>query len=313
MMATPSNRVDIAPADREDVDFRLLIDLCPDALIVTTQSIVVFANPAAQAKFGTPDTPDLIGYPFQASVEATERPGLYARDIVFRGCPSRLLVFRDTAEPVLAQIAARVRHDLSQPLNVIRLAAEGALLMIERGKTPVSGWPENQFALIAEQAERTAQCLEDIDALFRPKLTRPAVQPSRAIDPPETHLLIVGDESIAATIRDHVHNTAETRVSDATTCNEAWNRFRSDPADVVMIDRDGTIGDDTALIARLRDFDPLQPIIVISSQPNGLNCINETYRDERLAAVKKPLDWPTFDRLITAFLRPPAEAPITPC
>lgn len=312
MVAAPFNRDDIAPLSREDEGLRRLIDLCPDALIVTTQSIVVFANPAAVRRFGTEDYPALVGRPIPDSLDGIGSAGLLRHDIVFRGCPSRLLVFREAAQPMIETIAARLRHDLAQPLNVIRLAAEGALLMIERGKIPASGWPETQFALIAEQAERTSQCLEDMSALFRPTSVSPStdsqVPPSCASA--EAHILIVGSDTA---LQDHFGNRPGIRVSVAATCTDAWTQFRNDPADVVVIDPDGQIGDDAGLIATLRDFDPLQPIILTPLQPDGHDSRDITNLDERLAVIAKPLDWPSLDRVIAAFLRPPAEDPITSC
>lgn len=314
MMAAPFNRDDIAPLGREDEGFRLLIDLCPDALIVTTQSIVVFANLAAVRRFGTEDYPALVGRPIPDSLDGIGigSASLLRHDIVFRGCPSRLLVFRDAAQPMIETIAARLRHDLAQPLNVIRLAAEGALLMIERGKTPASGWPETQFALIAEQAERTSQCLEDMNALFRPTSVSPSTSSPMAVPcaSAEAHILIVGNDTA---LQDHFRNRPGIRVSVAATCTDAWTQFRTDPADVVVIDPDGQIGDDTALIATLRDFDPLQPIILTPLQPDEHDSRDITNLDERLSVIAKPLDWPSLDGVIAVFLRPPACDPMTSC
>jgi len=303
MMAAPSGRDDVASLNHEDQGVRLLAELCPDAVIVTTGASVVFANAAALRRFGGEDTAHLVGHPLPP-LSADEA---LSHDIVFRGAPSRLLLFRGSNGPDIETIAARLRHDLAQPLNVIRLAAEGALLMIERGKTPEQGWPETQFALIAEQAERTSLCLDELNRLFRPKsaFNRPhpvGVSPAPATA--GTHLVLVGNNPA---LLDHLRRRSHGRVSVAATCTDAWTLLHRDPADVVVIDPDETTGDDDALIARLRDLDPLQPIILTEESQVTQGTPRTTNLDERFSVIGKPIDWLGLDDVIDVFLRPPPD------
>ena len=114
----------------------------------------------------------LDGTPFDAEIVAA--------NISFHGQPARLLVLRDVTErkqvqeqlmqatklATLGEMAAGLVHELSQPLNIIRLTAEGALLFIERGKASPQ-WVAEQFQLVADQAERTAEIIDDIRIFSR--------------------------------------------------------------------------------------------------------------------------------------------------
>lgn len=114
----------------------------------------------------------LDGAAFESEVMATT--------VTFHGHPARLLVIRDVTArnlvqeqlvqsaklATLGEIAAGLVHELSQPLNVIRLTAEGALLFIERGKA-TQDWQAQQFQLIADQSQRTAEIIDDIRIFSR--------------------------------------------------------------------------------------------------------------------------------------------------
>ena len=105
---------------------------------------------------------------------------ILAADISFHGEAARLLVLRDVTErkqvqeqlmqatklATLGEMAAGLVHELSQPLNIIRLTAEGALLFIERGKGSPE-WMGEQFQLVADQAQRTAEIIDDIRIFSR--------------------------------------------------------------------------------------------------------------------------------------------------
>ncbi|CCG42256.1 PAS domain-containing protein [Magnetospirillum molischianum] len=357
MMAASSDSDDIVSPESDEDDSRLLIDLIPDAVIVTTKASIVFANPAALNLFEAGTEHELIerhilnlvddsslglamirladppaiehvfpyrlrrrnGDPFDAE--------LTGRNIVFRGRPSRLLVIRDITErnrlhehalqasrrDALSEMTTELMHDLSQPLNVIRLAAEGAVLMIERGKPSIE-WLESQFALIAEQSERTAQSLEDIRMLIHRETDTalPTADPAPIADRhAEAHILVVESDSAAtATLVDYLDGLG-CRVSIARSGKDAWNRFHHDPADVVIIDPHTTADDGEDLVSCLRDFDPLLPIIVTSNQFYGREWVSDRYHDGRYILLNKPLDLPEIGRLIAAFLLPPPEDPLT--
>ena len=157
----------------------------PDAATLVGRSVLDLVHPssrdAAAARLADP-LPGrslseyrllrLDGTPFESEVMATT--------IAFHGLPARLLVIRDVTArnqvqeqlvqsaklATLGEIAAGLVHELSQPLNVIRLTAEGALLFIERGKATAE-WQAQQFQLIADQSQRTAEIIDDIRIFSR--------------------------------------------------------------------------------------------------------------------------------------------------
>jgi len=352
MMSAPPSSDDIASTVPAEDNIRLLIDLLPDAVIVTTRAEVVFANPAAQRLFGAETGQELLGHHALDLVDdrslgvammrladppATEQifpyhlcrldgdpftAELTGRNIVFRNQPSRLLVIRDAtdrnrahdrarhdAQQALKERIARVRHELSQPLNAIRLAAEGALLMIERDRIPTDGWPDNQFALIAEQSERTAQILDTL------RIDEPgAIAPAALLPQPAgSHILVVETDPAAAAALCSYLAEQGCRVSLADSGRDAWNRFREDPADVVITDLPASNEEDEDLIAILRDFDPLLPIIVTTVRPDGAERLDERFRDERCIVLKKSPPLSEIGRLVAAFLLPPSEEPFTSC
>lgn len=419
----------------------------------------------------------LDGACFEAEVVATT--------ITFHGLPARLLVVRDVTErkqveaqliqaaklATLGEMAAGLVHELSQPLNIIRLTAEGALLFIERGKASPE-WQAQQFQLVADQAQRTAEIIDDIrifsrrdsspvqvfDALaaarsaigvlesqmraddielavdlpFQPRLVRgrrvqleqvvmnlvtnahhavkekretqpehwtpqvrvaarrrgrwlvitvadngpglpPAVRArifepffttkeagrgtglglsvsfgiinsmggrlevvdqdggacfaitlpldeeatlaagdSRDLPPPpdavaDAHIMVVDDERTAAETLCHYLGEMGYRATLCTSGSEAWERFAKDPADVVITDLRMPAGGGEQLIEKLRDFDPLLPIVIVTGHLGATERLSENLQDDRCAVLKKPVALGRLGELIATFLMPPGD------
>ncbi|WP_051610008.1 PAS domain S-box protein [Terasakiella pusilla] len=109
---------------------------------------------------------------FEADI--TTRPVSYA------GLETRLLIIRDVTEQnrvndhlaqtsklaTLGEMAAGITHELSQPLNIMRFAAEGSLLKMARGDMP-KDQIQKQFDLISMQSARMADIIDHMRVFSR--------------------------------------------------------------------------------------------------------------------------------------------------
>ncbi len=101
-------------------------------------------------------------------------------ELTLHGAKTRLVVIRDVTErrqvrdqlvqaaklATLGEMAAGMAHELSQPLNVIRMGAEGALMLIRRGRAS-EDYKSKQFELIADQTRRMAEIIDHIRIFSR--------------------------------------------------------------------------------------------------------------------------------------------------
>ncbi|NVJ91869.1 MAG: PAS domain S-box protein [Methylocystaceae bacterium] len=107
-------------------------------------------------------------------VDITSRPVSYA------GLATRLLILRDVTErnrvneqlaqtsklATLGEMAAGITHELSQPLNIMRFAAEGSMLKMRRG-TLTMEQVNKQFDLISMQSQRMADIIDHMRVFSR--------------------------------------------------------------------------------------------------------------------------------------------------
>jgi PAS domain S-box-containing protein len=496
--------------------YRTLIELTPDPILVHSQGIIVFANPAAARVFSAvghsllgrrmldlihPDHHDelrrrianpperrlvveyrmmrLDGSEFESEVAATT--------ITYHGLPARILVIRDITErkqiqqqlvqaaklATLGEMAAGLVHELSQPLNIIRLTAEGALLFIERGKASQQ-WQTQQFQLVADQAQRTAEIIDDIRIFSRrdtspvqvfdasaavssalsvlegqlrpddialvtdfptgPVLVRgrrvqleqvvmnllsnahhalkekrehgaaepgwkaeikvsasrqggnlritvsdsgPGIPPAvrarifepffttkeagrgtglglsvsfgivsamggnlevldssggacfavslpideegtlaateladrlpATAEPLEGHIMVVEDELTAGETLGRYLGELGYRVTVCSSGNHAYETFMADPADVVITDLRMPAGGGEQLVEKLRDYDPLMPIIIVTGHLGATERLSDNLQDDRCAVLKKPLQLTKLADTVATFLKPPAD------
>ena len=419
----------------------------------------------------------LDGGTFDAEVVATT--------ITFRGRPARLLVIRDVTDrrevqeqlvqtaklATLGEMAAGLVHELSQPLNIIRLTAEGALLFIERGKATAE-WQAQQLQLIAEQSQRTAEIIDDIRIFSRrdnspvqvfdavaavksalavlegqlrpdeialdtalPETTIPvrgrrvqleqvimnllsnahhalkekrervgnswaarnaltarlhadrllvrvadngpgvpaamrkrifepffttkeagrgtglglsvsfgiidamggrleldngaegacfvialptdsaepeiAVPPAPHACPIDAHIMVVDDEKTAVETLGRYLNEMGYRVTLCSSGSEALAKFKSDPADVVITDLRMPSGGGEQLVEQLREYDPLQPIVIVTGHLGATERLAENLHDDRCAVLKKPVALGRLGEIIATFLLPPGDEEFT--
>lgn len=106
--------------------------------------------------------------------EVTSAPiifhGVHARQVVIRDITERKQVHAQLVQTAklatLGEMAAGMAHELSQPINIIRMAAEGALLLIGRNKADPA-YLTKQFGLVASQAARMAEIIDHIRIFSR--------------------------------------------------------------------------------------------------------------------------------------------------
>lgn len=419
----------------------------------------------------------LDGTQFDAEVVGTT--------IIFHDRDCRLLVIRDVSDrrevqeqlvqtaklATLGEMAAGLVHELSQPLNIIRLTAEGALLFLERGKATPE-WQAQQLQLIADQSQRTAEIIDDIrifsrrdnaplqvfdavgairsaltviegqlrpdgielitdlsrnpvpvrgrrvqleqvimnllsnaqhalkekrerdgdtgpsrisvssrqagdhliirvadngpgipaavrERIFEPffttkeagrgtglglsvsfgiinamngrlelessrqgacfVITLPADSaeldtpdaPAPQVCPVDAHIMVVDDEKTAVETLGRYLTEMGYRVTLCGSGSDALAKFRADPADVVITDLRMPSGDGEQLVEQLREFDPLQPIVIVTGHLGATERLAENLQDDRCAVLKKPVALGKLGEIIATFLLPPGDEEFT--
>jgi len=112
------------------------------------------------------------GSPFDAEVAGIR--------FTYRGQPANLYIAHDITERKLAQaqvvqasklatlgeMAASLTHELNQPLNIIRLAADASLILMEEGDSDFE-YQRDQFQQISNQTQRMAQIIDHMRVFSR--------------------------------------------------------------------------------------------------------------------------------------------------
>lgn len=112
------------------------------------------------------------GRNFQAEALGTE--------FMYQGEPSILVIWRDITDRKLAQaqlvqtsklallgeMAASMAHELNQPLNIIRMAADSSLILMEEDKADEESYRE-EFERISNQTERMANIINHLRVFSR--------------------------------------------------------------------------------------------------------------------------------------------------
>ena len=100
----------------------------------------------------------------------------------------------------LGEMAVGMAHELSQPLNTIRLAAENTLMAIESGKSDVE-FEKSKLALISHQAESMGELIKRMCVVGRSEGPQEIIDPRESVR--DAHSLLAGqfeDEGISVTL-----------------------------------------------------------------------------------------------------------------
>lgn len=101
-------------------------------------------------------------------------------EFAFQGAPAVLVIIRDISDRKLAQaqliqtsklallgeMAASMAHELNQPLNIIRMAADASLILMEEDKADMESHRE-EFDRISNQSERMADIINHMRVFSR--------------------------------------------------------------------------------------------------------------------------------------------------
>lgn len=128
--------------------------------------------------------------------------------------------------------------------------------------------------------------------------TRPIHHPAAA----DHHLLVVDDESVAAQAMAAYLREWGYRVSTAINGVEAWQLFQADPAELVITDLRMPKGNGRELIGRLRQHDPLLPIIVVTGHMGPTEKLSEEVGDELAVIMHKPVSLQSLAETVGQFL-----------
>lgn len=119
----------------------------------------------------------LDGEPFDAEIVVAPTPhhGQIVQQAVIRDVTRRkrmdAAMTQNAKLAALGGMVAGLAHELSQPLNIMRFAAEGGLLKMAKGTIDDAGHAKN-YHLVQDQAERMAQVMDNM-RIFSRKETRP--------------------------------------------------------------------------------------------------------------------------------------------
>ena len=103
----------------------------------------------------------------------------------------------------LGTMAAGIAHEMSQPLNIIKITADDCGLMIEEGQTDV-GYLSQGMELIATQAARMGEIVDQMRSFSRRDSRRSRPLRSRAAGPAR-------DQPAGAPLRQRGHGPGERR------------------------------------------------------------------------------------------------------
>jgi PAS domain S-box-containing protein len=187
--------------DSED-RYRAIAEMSLDAVVVHAEGAIVFANRQAVAITGAETLADLIGQPLARYLPAGALAGgaaerievtLLRHDgcpveaetsstaITYGGRPAMQTIIRDVSDSkavqrqlvqtaklaTLGEMAAGMAHELSQPMNVIRMAAEGVLLDHQRGGEIVPEPVLKALGIITSQAGRMGDIIDHMRIFSR--------------------------------------------------------------------------------------------------------------------------------------------------
>lgn len=217
----------------------------------------------------------------------------------------------------IGEMSSDIAHDLSQPMNIIRMNVEAEMLKISRGKSDLESANEILSRVEAQIIRMTEivdkmRALSDSLAQGTVPAANAAPQPQpdakQASAPPvgisgRVKILVVDDEEVAAQSLSEFLEDMGHLVYTAFNGQEAINIFDSDPADMVITDIRMPVMNGIELIRQLRERNVEIPIIAMTGHsPVGVE--TEIQYGDATEVWKKPLSLKEIAARLEALCNP---------
>lgn len=205
-------------------------------------------------------------------------------------------------------------HELSQPIHIIKMSAEGALLKIGRGEVP-SDFVEKQFSRIDEQCARLVEVMEALRSddspggslwpgADSPAPVRGADARSRSPVSDGRRVLLVDDEhDVATTLADFLVTVGLTvRVASNPEAALTFALEGGEPPDILVTDLHMPGMNGVELIRRLRRALPDLPVVVITGNVPDDQDLGPVFDNDHTILLRKPVSLGTLDGAVSALL-----------
>ncbi len=201
-------------------------------------------------------------------------------------------------------------HELSQPIHIIRMSAEGALLKIGRGTAPPD-FIEKQFSRIEEQCARLVDVMEAARTAGRADRSA-APDELPAVDDPapewggrgDKRVLLVDDEhDVATTLADFLTTVGLiVRVASEPRAALTFVEEGGEPPDILVTDLRMPGMGGLELIRRLRQTLPGLPVVVITGNAPDDQDLGPEFDNDHTILLRKPVHLGTLDGAVCTLL-----------
>lgn len=124
---------------------------------------------------------------------------------------------------------------------------------------------------------------------------------SESAPPRKSRLLVIGDDGETGAVVSSLVDRTQVEVKEIATAGQAWTAFEESSPDVLVFDHRLPDGCGFELLARVRQFDPRLPAIVVAAEGTSVDAI-EAMKLGAFDFLTKPLDRTRFHRQLAAAL-----------